>query len=108
MPAAAYSPQTMSIRAAAGLQRAAVVTRLAGDRHEPAHRLQEQVVARECAPGPSAPKALIEQVTSRAFRLAQRVEPEAELRHEPGRKDSTTTSARAHSSAREREVARDP
>ena len=42
-PSSAYSPQIMSIERGADLQRPAVG--LAGDRHQPAHRLEQQVVA---------------------------------------------------------------
>ena len=46
-PTAACSPQTRSMTAAPDLQRRAV--RLAGDVHEPADRLEQQVVARQVA-----------------------------------------------------------
>ena len=78
----------------ADLQRPAV--RLAGDRHQPAHGLQQQVVAGQRAARSPEPKALIEQCTTPGLTAAIASWPRPRRSNVPGRKDSTTTSARAH------------
>ena len=81
----------------ADLQRAPVG--LAGDRHEPAHRLQQQVVAGQrrgpLARAEGADRAVHD---ARVGRARSRRSRGPGGRSCPGRKDSTTTSARTHSS----------
>ena len=80
-----------------GLQRAPAG--LAGDRHQPAHGLQQEVVAGQSgAPPRELPNAVTEHETSPGF-TPRSVSPSRP--HEPispGRKDSISTSARSPSS----------
>ena len=80
----------------AGLQRPPV--RLAGDRHQAAHGLQQEVVAGQPARRPRAlPNAVTEQETSPGF-AARSVSPSSpNSAISPGRKDSIITSARSAS-----------
>ena len=96
MPATASSPHTRSTTAAPTLTGWPVG--LAGHAHEPAHRLQQQVVAGQPGRALDEPKAVIEHDTSRGLRSRSVSPSSPQEAISPGRNDSISTSARAPSS----------